>query len=120
VQLCWSVGAASGCGPTDLDIGMSDTQVTPSQIPGLPVTGATVTSGSKVTVTAGPGGATLWSFTAGTAPSDDLVAPNTNLGSATAFNTGVAFFFANVVGYDSAHGQLLIWPQGTASSSSAV
>lgn len=113
VQLCWVVGSASACGPTDLDIGSVATELTPSDLPGAPVTKDVVNAGTPVTVSPKQGAAPLWSFTAGTTVSQNLAAMSTGLGSATAFNTGIGFFFVNVVGFDSAHGQLLIWPQGT-------
>ena len=121
VQLCWTVGSADGCGPTDLDIGAPPTLLTPSAIPGLPTgTDDDVDAGSPLTVAPTQGGTPLWSFTAGSTISDDLAASSTNLGSTTMFNTGIAFFFANVVGYDNAHGQLWIWPQGSGSAASKV
>jgi hypothetical protein len=121
VQLCWKVGSATGCGATDLDIGSTDAMLTPSAIPGLP-TGSSgeVTPGNQVTVAPSQGGTALWSFTTGSTPSDDLAAASTDLGSTTMFNTGIAFFFANGVGYDNAHGTLWIWPQGGGSSASKL
>jgi predicted aspartyl protease len=114
VELCWTVALADGCGPTDLDIGNPMTILTPSAIPGVPAAGSgEVTSGSKVTVSPSQGASPLWSFTAGTTVSNDLTLAENGLGSATAFNTGIAFFFANVVGYDSANARLVFWPQGS-------
>jgi hypothetical protein len=121
VQLCWAVGSSNGCGPTDLDIGSPDTLLTPSAIPGLPVgSDDVITSGSAVTVSPTAGGTPLWSFTAGSTASKDLVGASTSLGSTTMFNSGIAFFFANVVAYDNAHGTLWIWPQGQGGSASKV
>ncbi|HEY6530747.1 MAG TPA: hypothetical protein VIY72_00485 [Acidimicrobiales bacterium] len=121
VELCWTVGSADGCGPTDLDVGSALTALSPSALPGLP-TGSDeeVDLGSPVTVAQTERGLPLWSFTAGSTVSDDLVVSSTDLGTTTQFNTGIAFFFANVVGYDNAHGQLWIWPQGGGSAASKV
>jgi predicted aspartyl protease len=121
VQLCWTVGSANGCGATDLDIGSTDAMLAPSAIPGLP-TGSKgeVASGHELTVAQTEGGTPLWSFTTGSTPSQDLAASSTDLGTTTQFNTGIAFFFANVVGYDNADGTLWIWPQGGSSAASKV
>ena len=117
VPLCWTVGAATGCGPTDLDLGNPSTALTPTDLPGLPVQGDVVMSGTAVAVAVTQGGSPLWSFTTGSTRSDDLVQTSTNLGSATAFNTGIAFFFADVVAYDPAHGLLHVWPNATTDTS---
>jgi predicted aspartyl protease len=121
VQLCWTVGSANGCGATDLDIGSTETMLSATAIPGLPTgSNGEVTSGHELTVAQTEGATPLWSFTTGSTPSLDLAASSTDLGTTTRFNTGIAFFFANVVGYDNADGQLWIWPQGSSSAASKV
>jgi hypothetical protein len=79
----------------------------------MPLDGETVVSGTAGQVAATQGGDPIWSFTTGPTRSEDLVQTSTNLGSATAFNTGIAFFFANVVAFDPAHGLLHAWPNGS-------
>lgn len=120
--MCWTVGSATGCGPTDLEIGSTDAMLTPSAIPGLPTGGnGDVPVGAQVTVAEKAGGTpTLWSFTTGTTPSSNVAAASTSLGTATQFNTGIAFFFANTVAYDNANGALWIWPQGGSSTASKL
>jgi predicted aspartyl protease len=121
VHLCWTVGSASGCGATDLDIGSTETMLSPSAIPGLPTeSDGKVAPGHELAVAQTEGGKPVWSFTTGSSPSQDLAASSTDLGTTTQFNTGIAFFFANVVGYDNADGQLWIWPQGASSAASKV
>jgi len=111
-QMCWTVGPASACGPTDLDIGSPHTVLTPSQVPTAPMSGDVVDTGTQVQVAAPDGGPVLWNLTAGTTAGKDLVEAKDELGPATAFNSGIAFFFANVVAWDVANDRLLVWPQG--------
>jgi hypothetical protein len=110
--MCWTVGPASACGPTDLDIGSPHTVLTPSEVPTAPVTDGDVTTGTTVQVAATQGGLAIWSLTAGTTAGKDMVEVKDELGAATAFNSGIAFFFANVVAWDVGGARLLVWPQG--------
>jgi hypothetical protein len=110
-QMCWTVGSDTACGPTDLDIGSPHTVLTPSVVPSAPVTDEVVDSGTAVSVSATQGGPPLWSLTAGTTVSDDMVESVDELGPSTDFNSGIAFFYANVVAWDMVDAQLLVWAQ---------
>ena len=109
-RLCWTIDSGTACGLTDLDIGMADTQVSTS-VPGAQSSGD-YAGGTAISVAPSEGASPIWTFTTGSTASDDQVVANGDLGD-TAFNTGIAFFFANVVAYDMANGQILVSPAGS-------
>jgi hypothetical protein len=104
VNLCWTLVNVSGCGPTDLDTGMSVTTFAPT---GSQASG-TVNSGGAVTMALPNGGATLWSFTTGVTPSHNEVVFMA-IPPPTLFNSGVAFYLGKNVGFDMVKGQVSIW-----------
>jgi hypothetical protein len=110
-QMCWTVGSDTACGPTDLDIGSPHTVLTPSVVPSAPVTDDVVNTGTSVSVSVTQGGPSIWSLTAGTTVSQNMVESVDELGPSTDFNSGIAFFYANVVAWDVSGGQLLVWAQ---------
>jgi len=115
-QLCWSFGVSSACGPTDFDLGAPEPNIAPGAVAGLPTvsnsSGSTqaVKPGTNVGVSASQTGPAFWQFAAGTTPPTEVLI-NSNLGSATTFNTGIGFFFSNFLGYDLANSRFVITPQ---------
>lgn len=108
--LCWTIGTAEPtCGPTDFDLGNANTALNSTTFAALGGAGDTLSAGTAITM-ATPQKQQLWSFTSGGTKGQNLVelAP---LGSTTEFNTGIEFFFANVLAFDYATGQLLITPK---------
>jgi hypothetical protein len=108
VTLCWTVGTSKGCGLTDLDTGAPETLIVPSALPGGPQSNGTVDSGTPVTV-AIPNGATIWQITTGATISRNVVQLYSQLPPPTQFNTGIAFYLGNQVGFDLINGKVWIW-----------
>lgn len=109
-DLCWTVGTSEpACGPTDFDLGNANTALNSTTFAALGSSGDTLPTGTAV-VMATPQKQQLWSFTSGDTRGQNLVelAP---LGSATEFNTGIEFFFANLLAFDYATGRLSITPK---------
>jgi hypothetical protein len=110
LNLCWTVGSAQPtCGPTDFDLGNANTALNSTSFADLGSAGQTLPAGTDI-VMATAHQQPLWSFTAGSTRGQNLVelAP---LGSTTEFNTGIEFFFANLLAFDYAGGRLLIAPR---------
>lgn len=108
--LCWTVGTADPtCGPTDFDLGNANTALNSTTFADLGGSGGTLPAGTAIVMTT-PQKQQLWSFTSGDTRGRNLVelAP---LGGTTEFNTGIEYFFANVLAFDYATGQLLITPK---------
>ena len=108
--LCWTIGTAEqACGPTDFDLGNANTALNSTTFAALGSSGDTLPAGTAIVV-ATPQKQPLWSFTSGNTKGQNLVelAP---LGSTTEFNTGIEYFFANVLAFDYATGQLLVSPK---------
>ncbi len=110
VNLCWTIGSvAQACGTTDLDTGMPFTVVNTTVSTTMPFTSNVLQSGTPVSL-ASPSGEPLWSFAAGSTDGDNKVRAE-SLGSETMYNTGIAFYYTHVVGFDWANGQLLVTPK---------
>ena len=107
--LCWTIGTEQSCGPTDFDLGNANTALNSTTFAALGSSGDTLPAGTGI-VMATPGKQQLWSFKSGDTKGQNLVelAP---LGAATEFNTGIEYFFANVLAFDYATGELLINPK---------
>ena len=108
VTLCWTVGALSDCGLTDIDSGFSFPAIRPGFFPMFPPWGPSIPAGTQVSITA-PNGALLQSFTTAPVPSDVRLGFSRLVGLAEA-TTGIGFFFANSVGFDVSTGHVVITP----------
>jgi hypothetical protein len=108
VPLCWTVGALSNCGLTDIDSGFSYPAIRPGFFPMFPPWGPSIPAGTQVSITA-PNGALLQSFTTAPVPSDVRLGFSRLVGLAEA-TTGIGFFFANSVGFDVSTGHVVITP----------
>ncbi len=108
--LCWTIGSAgSTCGPTDFDLGNWTPALNSTTFASLGAQGEKLPAGTDITM-ADQQDQTLWAFTTGQTPAENLVelAP---LGSATEFNTGIGYFFDNVLAFDYANSRLLVAPK---------
>ena len=108
VTMCWTVGSRPAlCGPTDLDLGATDTAFDTGLDPTLDGGGGKVAPGQPITVTE-PQGQPLWSFTTGETASGDQVKVEDLGTGGTRINTGVAFFLGREIAWDYVGGRLLI------------
>lgn len=110
LAICWIVGSTEPtCGPTDFDLGNANTALNSTTFAALGSAGDTLPTGTTIVMST-PQQQQLWSFTSGDTMGRNLVelAP---LGNATEFNTGIEFFFANVLAFDYATGRLSITPK---------
>jgi|GEM_PF-2539371 len=107
VNLCWTIASLpQACGPTDLDTGAPASLLNSSVVTDVASKDGILEPGQPIAV-ATPDGAALWSFQTGTTLGQD-VATLEALGAETSYNTGIAFYFGHVVGFDWADGQLLV------------
>ena len=107
-QLCWTVGQGSGCGLTDFDTGNPVTALAPGAVAGLPASGL-VPAGTSIAV-ATQAGRPVWQLTTGGREGVDATEVLPGLPPPTQFNTGIAFFSSNRLGYDVANARFVITP----------
>ena len=108
VVLCWTVGTASGCGPTNLDTGAGSAVASPDVLPAGPRHGASAPAGTPVSI-ATRQGTILDAFTITATTPAGRLAYHRLLGP-TVFNTGIGFYLTHTVAWDVRAGQLLITP----------
>lgn len=109
VDLCWTIGTGTACGPTNLDIGAPKTLVTSGAIAGIPSTGGVVNSGTAVKVALPNNGSTIWSFKTGVSASRNLVELTNALGGVTQYNSGIAMFLGQNIAWSVANASISIW-----------
>ena len=108
IPLCVSAGSIDACVPALFDSGTPSTQISGSplnQVPTVPGT-TQVVSGTPITVASTSGGASFWSFTAGSAKSADLV--RVISGQGPFFNSGVQAFYDFTITYNSQKGHVTL------------
>lgn len=108
VVLCWAVGPARGCGPTNIDSGFSSPAIRPDFLPEVPRQGLLISAGTPVTIAA-PNGPVLESFSAAPNPPETRI-KLANLFGETEANTGIGFFMTHSVGFDVSTGHVVITP----------
>lgn len=110
VQLCWIIAQQSpACGPTDLDTGAPRTAFNSTNFANLNSGNGEMATGQSIGLQTSSG-SPLWSFTTGSTVGQDVVAVE-QMGSGSEFNSGVGFFFGNLIGLDFTAGRLLITPK---------
>lgn len=110
VTLCWTVGSnAANCGPTDLDTGAPKGMFDTSVAGDLTVDSGIVAPGQTLAVST-PAGAPLWTVTTGGTDAQNKFDVN-SLANGTLYNTGLGFYYAQVVGFDWVAGELQLTPQ---------
>ena len=107
LTLCWTIGSSGTfCGPTDFDLGNPTWALNSTTFASLGSSGSTLPAGTGITMTT-PDKQPLTSFTTGQTPGQNLVVLAA-LGSATEFNTGIGYFFQNVIAFDYPNSRVLI------------
>jgi hypothetical protein len=115
--LCWRVGGQQACGATIADSGQPDPIVGDAVMPNLPHVGnlptAALTAGIPVTVsTPVPTKLVLRSYvTSLSAPARAVAYAGGP--AARVFNAGLGLYFVSTVGFDLAHGQVIITRTGS-------
>jgi len=111
-HVCWRIGGLSSCQPTLFDSGEFTMQVFGGRLgAGWSALGTAtrVPAGARVAASLRTGDGPFWSFTAGRAPSANLVVAHAQ--GRGAVNTGVAAFFAFAVLYDAVDGVIRLEPR---------
>ena len=106
LPFCTTIGTTQACTPGLFDTGTPSFQVSGPVLGALPTTGASgqVQGGLAVSVVQKGAPTPFWTFTTGTAKSQDLVRIKTGLGPYV--NTGVQAFYAFTIHYDELQGTI--------------
>lgn len=116
VPLCVTAGAERECVHGLFDSGTPEQQISGPELDQTPTVSGTsdVVPGTPMTATLKGAAAPFWSFTAGTAKSEDLV--RVMDGQGPFFNSGVQAFYDFTVSYDETAGTITLEPSPTVAS----
>lgn len=118
IDLCWRIKDSTRCGPTSIDTGAPRTAISRERFPDVPIVDRRDEMGGSPRTILMPGTSVeirdlrnnvhIWSITAGAVESSDQVLVDDTVATDYLGETGLVFYYSNVVGFDAAAGEVVI------------